>query len=170
MALRLFVRCHGALLALDTGSIERVVLNEDVSALPRPALPAPESAAGADLAPVRVGATTYAAWDLARLLGLPEVRTAFVLLRQADSRRSLPLALRTGPCVNVSDLSSAAVRLPENLFRERGAALRAVFPLDGGRADSAGTPVGFELSLDRLWSPAELEFAQATLAASEPSA
>jgi hypothetical protein len=167
--LRLFVRCHGALLALDTRTIERVVLSEEACALVRPDLAAPAPAGEADLPPVRVGTTTYAAWDLARMLGLPEVRTSYVLLLHPGPRGSLPLALRTGPCVNVSDLSPATVRLPEDLFRERASALRAVFPLEG-RPETSGTRVGFELSLDALWSPAEIAFAEATLAALEPSA
>jgi hypothetical protein len=167
--LRLFLRCHGALFALDTRTIERVVLSEDVRALARPSLRAPESAAQADLPPVRVGGTAYAAWDLARLLGLPEVGTAFVLLRGAGSRGSLPLALRTGPCVNVSGLSAVAVRLPEDLFHARTAALRAVFPIEV-REGEGGSRVGYELALDDLWSPAELAFSEATLAALEPTA
>lgn len=163
------MRCHGALLALDTRTIERVVLSEEASPLVRPDLAAPRSPGEADLPPVRVGPTTYAAWDLARMLGLPEARTSYVLLRRPGSRGSLPLALRTGPCVNVSDLSPVTVRLPGDLFRARTSALRAVFPLEG-RPETGGAQVGFDLSLDELWSPAEIAFSEATLAALEPSA
>lgn len=166
--LRLFVQCHSSLLALETAVIERVVLAEEVRILGGTGLRAPalREAGPADLPPIQVGAATYAAWDLGRMLGLPEVTAAFVLLRQPGARGSLSLALRTGPCVRVSVLpSDVATPLPDTLFRARAGALRGVFPIESrGGDDQRGSSVGYDLALERLWSREEMAFSEATLA------
>jgi hypothetical protein len=135
------VACHDLVCAVATRWIARLLLIDEVEA------------PGADV--VLVGGRRWAAWDLGRMLGLPPLDHAWVLLNVPHAGAELPIALRTGPCLTVQPIA-AFTALPEGLFRARRGALPAAFPASEikGRTDAL-----FGLCFDpaRAWTSTELE-------------
>src|ERR1043166_1512841 len=101
--LRLFVRCHGYVFALEAGAVERLLLADEVEA-PRPVIDAPRACVGV----LTVGGRAWVAWDLGLMLEQPPVRAAYLLLRPPDEP-TLALALRTDRCLHVGPPVDAAM-------------------------------------------------------------
>jgi hypothetical protein len=163
--LSLVVRCHGWVLVLAAECVDRVAGSAD--------LPEPQQTLLAG-APAALGLVTpadgvrHAAWDLGRLLGLGDVDGAWVLLRLPFDGATLPVALRTGPCIGVHALARTAVRpLPRAAFAsERRTAIGGAVALDQlGRQAAAEGTLGLEVRPERLLTHAELELCARWLAA-----
>jgi hypothetical protein len=149
-----FLECHGALLALPSRRVVRLVLREEVTLKP-------SSIPGVPLAVV--GGRAYTAWNLGQLLELPPVDAAWVLLRIPHEGAELPLALATGRCLLVAPLGREATSLPPGLFRGRHNALWGAFSLAGlGHGKLAGV-MGLCLDPLRLWSRQELSLSASAL-------
>jgi hypothetical protein len=163
--LSLVVRCQAWVLALAGECVDRVAGSDD--------LPEPERTLLAG-APAALGLVTpadgvrHAAWDLGRLLDLGDVEGAWVLLRLPFGGGTLPVALRTGPCIGVHALARTAVRpLPAAAFAsERRSAIGGAVALDqlGRQAAACGT-LGLEVRPEHLLTHAELELCARWLAA-----
>jgi hypothetical protein len=155
--LRLFVRCHEHVLALETALIERLLLADDVPPPDPPAILGPyPSAPRACLGVLNVAEVAWVAWDLAGMLGLAPVHAAYLLLRLPEEP-SLHLALRTGRCLHVGEMTAAAppLALPPGLWQSRAGSLRAAFAMGGG--------VGLDLDGTSLFTQHERAFARELL-------
>lgn len=151
-----FFGCHGQVLSMPTQRIERLVLSDEVQVCHS------TSAAGA-VPVVRCGSSTYAAWNLGKMLAVGPLNEAWVLLRVSHGGAELPLALGVGPCLRVSAIPEVSP-IPPGVFKERHGALWGTFPTEAiGRLG----PVLMGLCLDplRLWTQAELDQSAAALIA-----
>jgi hypothetical protein len=171
--LRLFVRCHEHVLAFDAAWIERILLVEEAGVLEPPAaLGVYPQAPRACLGVLTAGDALWAAWDLGRLIGLPSVRVAYLLVRQPHGGRTVRLALRTDRCLHVGRLPGARLLpLPPGLARARPGLVRGAFPMEPLKLRQQGeTPVGLDLDFARLWEASEIAFAQELLSRADTPA
>lgn len=145
------VACHTFVVAIPARFVSRLVLNEDVT-------PAP---AGPGL--VQSGGERFVASNLGSLLELPALTEAWVLLHLPHAGTRVPLALRTGACLVVREVSVEAP-LPPGLFNARGDAILGAFVADAARGLNGGALFGLVLNLAKLWTRAELDAAAETAA------
>jgi hypothetical protein len=133
----------------------------------------PKTAPAEGVAPnrtvVMVAAQPYAAWDLGRMLGLSPLAAAWVLVRVPFLGGTVPMALRTGPCLAVQALRASAA-LPLGAFRGRRQALARAFLSTDVAVDLKDSPVGLLVNLTKLWTPSELEASAAAVAEVEATA
>jgi hypothetical protein len=162
VSLWLFTVCRPWLLALPAESVLRLLLPEEAELDEGPAVVAPDACVGV----LRTEEGNTPAFDLGRLLGLPDQHAAWVRLAFGPEGSRSAVALRTGPCPSVSRLVESEVHaLPAQMGRGRRGVLRAAFPITAGprlaaQADVAG--VGLVLDLDRLLTPEESAWAVET--------
>jgi hypothetical protein len=156
--LTLLVECREVVLGLATRFVERLAHPEEAQTVV-----AREQTGGARRPRplVRVRDNTYAAWDLASMLGLSPVAQAWVLLRVPWAGRKLPLALRTGTCLVVRELAELTP-LPPGMFTLRALGLHAAFATER-MTRSGPRAVGLYLDVARLWADGELAASAAAL-------
>lgn len=154
--LSLFVECHEFVCAIDTRSIERLVLPSEVTSV---------SSGEGSIAHATIGNRTYATFNFGRLLGLPPTHGASILVRTVFGGVELPLAFETGPCLVVRP-SEDSVKLPPGLFNARRRALVGAFALPAGMGRPGRSPVGLRIELDELLTAAERDSAAAALRSS----
>jgi hypothetical protein len=142
-----FFDCHGMVVAMPVRRVERLLLAEEVAVRP-------ESSHGVSIALVQ--RRPYAAWNLGRLLELPPLSTAWVLLRIPHEGADLPLALNTGRCLLVGSLGRHVTSIPPGLFRDRHSALWGTFPTGEVSGARLGGVMGLCLDPLRLWHGPEL--------------
>jgi hypothetical protein len=160
--LRLYVRCHDRLLAIEASSIERVLLVDEAPDVSPPvtfgvSFRAPLAALGV----LALAGTAWAAWDLGLLLGEQPAERAWILSRVGP----LPLALRTDRCLHVSAAApSRRMALPAGIFRARPGLVRAAFAASSLRiAGLEQAPIGLDVDVARLLTPEERVFSQEVL-------
>jgi hypothetical protein len=159
------VACHGLICTLPVRRVDRLLLREAVS-LHTPA-GRRQRELGRSLPQVVYAADEpFAAWNLGTMLGLPPVSTAWALLRIGAEPDSVPIALRTGPCLIVQPAPPAAP-LPPSLFRERGAGIVGAFSTAQLRGKPVLPTMGLSLDPTRFWSEAELSASRAAVLASQ---
>ena len=141
------VACHTFVVAIPARFVTRLVLNEDVT-------PAPDGGPGL----VQSDGELFVASNLGPLLGLPPLGEAYVLLHLPHAGGRVPLALRTGPCLVVREVSVEAP-LPHGLFKARGEAMLGAFVADASRGLNGGALYGLVLDAANLWTRAELDAA-----------
>jgi len=159
VSLWLFTICPPWLLALPAEAVLRLLLPEEVRLDEEPAVVAPDACVG--VLHTQEGHTP--AFDLGRMLGLPDQHAAWVRLALGPEGSRISVALRTGPCASVSRLAESALHpLPAPLGRGRRGVLRAAFPATQGprlaaEADVLG--VGLVLDPSCLLTPEERSWA-----------
>ena len=151
--LSVFLECHGFVLAMPIRRVERLVLSEEVTVK--------SESQGVPIAVA--GNQRYAAWNLGRLLELPPLDTAWVLLRIPHEGAELPLALSTGRCLLVAPLNQGVSSLPPGMFRERHNALWGTFPVQGIKGAKLAGVMGLCLDPLRLWNRQELALSASAL-------
>lgn len=150
--LSLFVECHEFVCTIDTRSVERLVLPDEVSLVRHDgAVPI-----------VRVGNRNYASFNLGRLLGQPPTHGASVLLRAVFGGVELPLCIETGPCLVVRP-PEPNVKLLSGLFNARRRAVTAAFELPPAMRARGRSPVGLSIEIDELVTAAERDSAATSL-------
>jgi hypothetical protein len=146
--LAVLVACHSFLVAIPTRNVVRLFLPDEVSEV------AIVEGRGGLLGTLVAGDRLCAAWDMATLLELAPLRSAWVVLDVDRGGQRASIALRTGVCALVAEIRPEA-SLPGRLFRTRAQAFPAAFA-----AQSTGTqmPALFGLWLDaaRLFTDDEL--------------
>jgi hypothetical protein len=160
--LALQVACHEWLVAIDTGAIERIALDDTFT----PRADGQSGAPAGFLGVLRSEHREYAAWDLATLVGREPERGAWVLVRIADgSADPLPIALRTGACRLVGKLPESTLsRLPQALCGVRRRPFRGAFlPTAAQTGAAKGAVAGVALDLQRLFLSEELEWSRRAL-------
>lgn len=143
----LFLECHGTVLALPIRRVQRLLLGEELSV----------TETGDDVAIATAHDGRYAAWNLGRLLDLPPLNAAWVLLHVPHQGTVLPLALNTGRCLLVAPLARSVTSLPPGMFRDRHNALWGTFPTSDVKGAKLAGPMGLCLDPLRLWHGQELE-------------
>jgi hypothetical protein len=152
-----FFACDAFVCAIHVRSVVRLATLEEAQVI--------GAAPGAPLdgtCVVDAGDAPFAAWDLSRLLEIPQFAGAFVLLRIPWRGAEVPIALRTGPCLVVRDLPGVAP-VPASLFRARRGAIVGAFDASALGAPSAGRVAGLEIDPARLLDAADLETSLRTL-------
>lgn len=109
---------------------------------------------------VSVEGKSHAGWDLAELFGATQSPAAWVLLALPHRRKSLAIALRTGPCL-VVDAMPPVVRVPSGVIARRGQAIAGAF---AARKNHGSAAVGVELDPRRLFTAEELDACESLLA------
>jgi hypothetical protein len=141
----LLALCPPWLVALPIAVVARVVATNELSFVSAPA-------SGPLLGTVEDGGAARPAWDLGRLLGLPDAEQTWILLAGP-----LPLALRVGRCLSVAALQQPLAIPPALLARRHGLGcfvpptLPALQPYLPGLA-----PVGLWLDPTRLLTADDL--------------
>ena len=157
--------CHDLVCALPIRSVERLALPRDLEPVPSRRRPDAKLGPGAIPPPavMRLGAESWAAWDLGLMLGLAPAQGTWVLLRAPLDGGQVPLALRTGPCFAVQGVRPLAA-LPPGIFQARRAALAGTFASAGGAVKGrVPAQVGLWIEPARLWEPLELAASAAAL-------
>ncbi len=149
------VACHTFVVAIPTRFVSRLVLDEDVTPVAeRPDL-------------VQAGAEAFVAASLGPLLGLPALAEAWVLLHVPHASHRVAIALRTGACLMVREVSVEAP-LPRGIFEARGQAVLGAFVADAAHGFAGSTLYGLMLDPVRLWTGEELEAALSALRGPRP--
>jgi hypothetical protein len=102
------------------------------------------------------------------MIELPSLVDAWVFLSIPHGRGSVPLALRTGPCLVVGQLPEISA-LPSAIFRARPGAFAAGFPIESILFRSGGWAVGLLLDPRALFTDAELDMSLESLGTSKAS-
>lgn len=153
-SLSVLVECDALLCAIPTGSVSRLLLDEDVTVV-SPALEAEH--------PTRlaIGREEWLGFDLGELLAVGGTRGAWVLLSLSHRGAPLPIALRTGRCLAVREVRGG-IELPRRAFRSRPRALRSAFAI-GGLGVTSGAVCGARLDPEGLLEGAPLRHALSAL-------
>ena len=101
-------------------------------------------------------------WDLGKLLGMPPVAQAWVLMRIPSRTGDIPVALRTGACLVVQPVGRLTP-LPAGLFQARPGAIPAAFDARAVRGLPSSAHVGVWLDPSRLLGGRDLEASQRAL-------
>ena len=150
--LAVLVACHAFLVALPARSVVRLFLPHEVTDL------ALTEGRGPFLGTLRAGGRVCAAWDLGTMLELEPLSNAWAVLEVARGGAHATVALRTGVCALVAEVSPES-SLPGRIFRSRAQAFPAAF---AAASVDASLPALFGLWLDpaRLFTDAELALAR----------
>jgi hypothetical protein len=157
---------HHLVCALPLPSIDRLTLPEAAQRLVIPSRLADAATPSGEPLPavVQVGGERYAAWDLGLMLGLRPVAKSWVLMQVPHAGKSVPIALRAGPCLAVQNVRKL-MKLPPGIFRARRAALTdgfaAAAATKGARYHAS---VGLWLDPARLFEASELQASATALA------
>ena len=150
----LFVECHDFVCTIETRSVERLVLSDEVVLVTREgAVPV-----------VQVAARSYASFNLGRLLGMPPTAGASVLVNAVVDGAPLALCFETGACLVVR-APPPSVKLQPGLFNARRRAIVAGFEVPVAMRSTARSPVGLALAIEELITAAEREAAASSLRA-----
>lgn len=152
------VGCHSLACAIPTRYIAHLALNEDATAV-----------AGTDGRVIKVAREYYATSNLGPLLELPLLADAWVLLHLPTTNGSVPIALRTGPCLVVRDVAVEAPLSP-TLFKYRGEAVAGAFVAGQLRGYADDTLYGLVLNAHKLWTAQELAQLQDAVASAKQAA
>lgn len=139
------VGCHTFACAIPIRHISHLLLNEDVSEVSR----------SRGLV-VSAGGEFYATSNLGSQLELPASTGDWVLLHMPTKRNPMPIALRTGRCLVVRDVSIRAPLVP-SFFKQRGEAIAGAFITGANKGFPEGIVCGLVLNVGGLWTERELE-------------
>jgi hypothetical protein len=155
--LSVFFSCHQFVISIPTRRVERLMLADEVRVC------RPRAGAGA-VPVVQSGNVKFAAWNLGRMVELPVVKGAWILLRLTHEGAELPMALGVGRCLFVGPQRQATA-LPPGAFKDRRSALWATFPTAAVSDRLGEAQMGFCLDPLRLWKRTELEQSAAAILA-----
>jgi hypothetical protein len=144
------VACHTFVCAIPTRLVQRLALGQDLERV--------ESGGDALL---RANGEWFAGADLGELLGLRPLDGAWALLKLSHRGHHVPIALRTGACLEVRNVAVEAP-LAGGLFEQRGEAVLGAFVAEREHARDA--TYGLVLDVQSLFSAAELTRAESALA------
>ncbi len=148
------VGCNPHVIAISTCHVERLVLASEA--------PQPELVGNSPIPIIKIGKKVYAAWDLGELLELEPQKETWVLLQNTGLTSFSSVALRTGPCLAIRNLSRTW-NMPK-ILRSRSAALGRAFLVSDVLALPDKAVIGYYLDISALWSVAEIEASAAALA------
>jgi hypothetical protein len=141
------VGCHTFVCAIPTRLVLRLALGDDIEEV------------GDSL--IRANGEWFVRANLGELLGLRPLEGAWALLRLPHRGRDVTIALRTGACLSVRNVTVEAP-LPGGLFEQRADAVLGAFVAErDGLRDAI---YGVVLNVQALFSAAELAAAEGALA------